>query len=240
MISAWEGFIPGKWTEEINVRDFIQKNYTPYDGNKSFLSRASQKTLELWEKCKVLLKEEMGKNGVLDIDVNTVASITSHSPGYIDKKNEIIVGLQTDAPLKRALNTFGGIRMAEQAANSYGYSINESIKEIFTKYRTTHNEGVYRAYTEEMLSARRAGIITGLPDAYGRGRIIGDYRRPALYGVDRLIEEKRNDLKRLTGPITIELIKIREEISFQIDALEDLKEMAASYGFDISHCSKCL
>ena len=234
MMEMWQGFIPGKWMEEINVRDFIQKNYTPYDGSKDFLCNASQKTVKLWEKCKALLKKEIEKNGVLDIDVNTVASITSHAPGYIDRENEVIVGLQTDAPLKRSLNTFGGIRMAEQAANAYGYSISKPIKEIFTKYRTTHNDGVYRAYTEEMISARSAGIITGLPDSYGRGRIIGDYRKPALYGVDRLIKEKQNDLKKLTAPITIEVIKTREEISYQIDALKELKEMAASYGFDIS------
>ncbi|SHM70743.1 formate C-acetyltransferase [Caldanaerovirga acetigignens] len=234
MQEAWEGFVPGRWVEEIDVRDFIKKNYTPYYGGGEFLKGPSEKTRRLWERCKALLAEEIKKGGVLDIDTNTVSTITSHGPGYIKREDEVIVGLQTDEPLKRAVNPFGGIRMVEQACSAYGYKLSDSIKEIFTKYRTTHNDGVYRAYTEEMRMARKLGIITGLPDSYGRGRIIGDYRRVALYGVDRLIEVKKKDLKNLIGPMTPELVQLREEVAYQIEALMDLKRMAESYGVDIS------
>lgn len=235
MQEAWKGFIPGIWVEEINVRDFICKNFTPYYGNSKFLSGPSEKTRRLWEKCKELLLEEGKKGGVLKIDTATVSSITGHKPGYIKKEDEIIFGLQTDEPLKRAVNPFGGIRMANEACKAYGYELDPHISEIFSKYRTTHNEGVYRAYTEEMLLARKLGLITGLPDNYGRGRIIGDYRRVALYGVDRLIEEKKKDLCDLKSPLTLEIIQLREEISMQIEALRDLKKMALDYGFDISY-----
>jgi len=231
---AWEGFIPGNWIEEIDVRDFIQRNYTPYDGNSDFLEGPTEKTKRLWERCKALLQEEIQRGGVLDIDTETVTSITSHKPGYIQKEDEVIVGLQTDAPLKRALNPFGGIRMAQQACSAYGYAVKGSIKEFFTKYRTTHNDGVFKAYTDEMLMARKTGIITGLPDTYARGRIIGDYRRVALYGVERLIREKQKDLQNMKGPITPEFIQLREEISHQIEALIDLIKMADSYGFNIA------
>lgn len=238
MENAWKDFIPGRWMKEIDVRDFINKNYTPYDGGSDFLVGPSERTLRLWEKCKKLLLDESQKGGVLKIDTDTVSTITSHKPGYIQKEDEVIVGLQTDEPLKRAVNPFGGIRMAEQACNAYGYNLNKSIKEIFTKYRTTHNDGVYKAYTKEMLLARKAGIITGLPDSYGRGRIIGDYRRVALYGINRLIEEKIKDLENLLGPMTPEVIQLREELSHQIEALKDLKQMAFDYGYDISYPAK--
>ena len=188
----WQGFKPGAWTESIDVRDFIQHNYTPYSGNEEFLSGPSQRTLRLWDELKVLLKREIDNGGVLDADEEVVSSITSHKPGYIDKELEVVVGLQTDAPLKRALMPFGGLRMAQQALESYGFKMCEKTADIFKKIRKTHNEGVFDAYTSDIRAARSAGIITGLPDAYGRGRIIGDYRRVALYGTDRLIAERRN------------------------------------------------
>ena len=187
----WQGFKPGAWTESIDVRDFIQHNYTPYSGNEEFLSGPSQRTLRLWDELKVLLKREIDNGGVLDADEEVVSSITSHKPGYIDKELEVVVGLQTDAPLKRALMPFGGLRMAQQALESYGFKMCEKTADIFKKIRKTHNEGVFDAYTSDIRAARSAGIITGLPDAYGRGRIIGDYRRVALYGTDRLIAERR-------------------------------------------------
>lgn len=238
MYDAWKDFVPGRWMKAIDVRDFINKNFTPYYGGSDFLSGPSEKTRRLWEKCKKLLLEECEKGGVLKVDSDTVSSINSHKPGYIQREDEVIVGLQTDEPLKRAVNPFGGIRMAEQACNAYGYDLNPSIKEIFTNYRTTHNDGVYKAYTKEMLLARKTGIITGLPDNYGRGRIIGDYRRVALYGVDRLMQEKTNDLENLKGPMTPELVQLREEISHQIEALKELKKMAFDYGYDISFPAK--
>lgn len=231
--SQWNGFKEGSWTEEIDIRDFIQKNYTPYEGGPDFLEGITKKTEDVWEKSKELLKVELEK-GVVDIDTDTISGIAAYKPGYIDKENEVIVGFQTDAPLKRIVNPFGGIRMAVQAAEAYGYKVNENIVDIFTKYRKPHNQGVFDAYTDEMRLARKVGIITGLPDAYGRGRIIGDYRRLALYGADYLIEMKRKDLKSLTGPMTEELIRLREEVTEQIKALNEIKQMAASYGYDIS------
>ena len=231
----WQGFKPGAWTESIDVRDFIQNNYTPYSGNEEFLSGPSQRTLRLWEELKVLLKREIDNGGVLDADQEVVSSIVSHKPGYIDKELEVVVGLQTDAPLKRALMPFGGLRMAQQALESYGFKMCEKTADIFNKIRKTHNEGVFSAYTEEMVAARRSAIITGLPDAYGRGRIIGDYRRVALYGTAILIEEKKRFLNRLDiQEITEEIIQSREEISEQIKALKAFERMCASYGFDVT------
>lgn len=227
----WNGFSTGNWTEEIDVRDFIQKNYTPYDGDASFLAGPTNCTQKIWDKSKEMLKEEL-KKGVIDIDTKTVSGITAYKPGYLDKDNEVIVGFQTDMPLKRIVNPYGGIRMAVQAAEAYGYKVDENLVEIFTKYRKTHNQGVFDAYTDEMKLARKVGIITGLPDAYGRGRIIGDYRRVALYGTDFLIEKKKNDLKAINGAMLEDTIRLREEVSEQIRALEEIKEMALSYGFD--------
>ena len=233
--NAWKGFKPGAWQQDIDVRDFIVKNYTPYDGNEDFLVQPSVKTQNLWEKCKNLLKEEYLKSGVLDIDTRTVSGITAFPPGYIDKDNELIVGLQTDSPLKRAVNPYGGIRMAKQACERYNYTLSPQIDEIFTKFRRTHNDGVYSCYTPEMRRARKCGVITGLPDAYGRGRIIGDYRRVALYGVNRLIEGKKYDLMQLEDvDMTEETIRLRQEVSEQINALQELVTMAQSYGYDIT------
>ncbi|MDI3311329.1 MAG: pyruvate formate lyase family protein, partial [Thermoanaerobacterium sp.] len=192
MISEWRRFQEGKWQKTIDVQDFIQKNYTLYEGDDSFLEGPTEKTIKLWNKVLELMKEEL-KKGVLDIDTKTVSSITSHDSGYIDKDLEEIVGLQTDKPLKRAIMPYGGIRMVKKACEAYGYKVDSKVEEIFTKYRKTHNDGVFDAYTPEIRAARHAGIITGLPDAYGRGRIIGDYRRVALYGIDRLIEEKEKE-----------------------------------------------
>ncbi len=223
-----------KWRDEIDVRDFIQENYTPYIEGASFLAGPTSRTKELWEKCSKLLWKELKNGGVLDVDVDTVADINAYDAGYIDKNKEIILGLQTDAPLKRTLNTYGGIRMAKAAAEAYGYDINPKIEEIFTKYRKTHNDGVYDAYTPELREIRRSGVITGLPDAYGRGRIIGDYRRIALYGVDKLIAAKKADKNNLSGPMSEETIRLREEVSEQIRALKKLKELGVTYGFDLS------
>ncbi len=227
-------FKAGKWQQEINVRDFIQKNYTPYLGDKSFLKPATESTKSLWNKCLELFKLEHEKGGVLDMDTKIVSTITSHGPGYINKDLEKIVGLQTDAPLKRSMQPFGGIRMAQVALKSYGYEIDSDIKEIFTKYRKTHNQGVFDAYTPEMKAARHAGIITGLPDAYGRGRIIGDYRRVALYGIDRLIEDKQEQFDSIDGEMSEDKIRLKEEISSQIQALNEMKELGNIYGYDIS------
>ncbi|HQD29433.1 formate C-acetyltransferase [Acetivibrio saccincola] len=231
---AWRNFTPGIWQENIDVRDFIVKNYTPYEGDESFLASPSIKTEKLWDKCKELLKEEHSKGGVLNVDTHTVSGITSHPPGYIDEENELIKGLQTDSPLKRAVIPFGGIRMAKQACERYGYKLSPEIDEVFNKFRKTHNEGVFSAYTKEMRLARRCGVITGLPDAYGRGRIIGDYRRVALYGVTKLINKKQEDLDRLLDmDMTEETIRLREEVSEQIKALNELVQMAKEYGCDI-------
>lgn len=227
-------FISGKWQQEINVRDFIQKNYTPYEGDSSFLAKPTEATTKLWQECCDLLKKERDNGGVLDMDTKVVSTITSHGAGYIDKNLETIVGLQTDAPLKRSMQPFGGIRMAESACKSYGYEVDSEVSEIFTKYRKTHNQGVFDAYTPEMKAARHSAIITGLPDAYGRGRIIGDYRRIALYGINRLIEDKKEQFKSLEGEMTPDRIQLREEISEQIKALKEMIELGNIYGFDIS------
>jgi formate C-acetyltransferase len=222
------------WQNEINLRDFIYTNITPYDGDSSFLEGPTAATKALWKKCQTLLKKERDNNGVLDVDTKTISTITSHKPGYIDKKHEKIVGVQTDEPLKRSIKPFGGWRVVQEACKQAGYELDDSVVELCSKYRKTHNDGVFDAYTEEMRRLRKSGIITGLPDNYARGRIIGDYRRLALYGIDRLIEAKQADKKALTGVMTDDVIKLREEISEQINALEDVRTMAASYGFDVS------
>lgn len=227
-------FISGKWQDEINVRDFIQRNYTPYEGDSSFLAEPMDATKKLWGECLDLFKKEREMGGVLDMDTKIVSSITSHKAGYIDKELETIVGLQTDAPLKRSMQPFGGIRMAETSCKSYGYEVDPEVSNIFTKYRKTHNQGVFDVYTPEMKAARHSAIITGLPDAYGRGRIIGDYRRVALYGIDRLIEDKKKQFKSLEGEMTPDRIQLREEIQEQIRALNEMKELGSIYGFDIS------
>ena len=230
----WTGFTTGAWTEEINVRDFIQKNYKEYTGDSDFLSGATERTKGISKKVQDLFKLERQFGGVLDIDTATVSSLTSFSPGYIDKDNEIIVGMQTNRPLKRSVNPFGGIRMVRQACEAYGYKLSDKVEEEF-RFRTTHNDGVFRSYTDEMRAARKCHVITGLPDAYGRGRIIGDYRRVALYGVDKLIEEKKKDKKNLSGgSFDAESIRLNEELYKQISFLVYLKEMASMYGFDIS------
>ena len=232
--SVYEGFNDGKWQVEINVRDFIQRNYTPYDGDSSFLAEPTEATKKLWKECCDLFEKERKNGGVLDMDTKIISTITSHGAGYIDKHLEKIVGLQTDKPLKRALQPFGGIRMAETACKSYGYEVDPKVEEIFTKYRKTHNQGVFDVYTPEMRAARHAGILTGLPDAYGRGRIIGDYRRIALYGIDRLIEDKVEQHASVHGAMTPEKIQLKEELAEQIRALEEMKELGKIYGFDIS------
>ena len=231
---AWTGFQRGKWCDEIDVRDFIQHNYTPYEGDDKFLAPATDATKKLWEQILELSKEERARGGVYDADTAVVSRVNSHKAGYFNKALEKIVGIQTDKPFKRALQPFGGIRMAEGALNMYGYEIDPEVKDIFTHYRKTHNEGVFDVYTPEMRRARSAHILTGLPDAYGRGRIIGDYRRVALYGVDHLIEMKEADKFVLNGEMTPEKIRDREELAEQIKALGSLKEMAQEYGFDIS------
>lgn len=233
-MKEWNGFKTGTWCDEIDVRDFIQCNYTPYEGDDSFLAKISDATDQLWKEALVLCQKEQEKGGVLDADTNVVSTLTSHQAGYLDQKLEKIVGFQTDAPLKRALQPFGGIKMSESALKAYGYEIDKEIKEIFTKYRKTHNQGVFDAYTPEMRKARHCAIITGLPDAYGRGRIIGDYRRVALYGIDRLIEDKKEILSTLEGTMTDQTIRNREEIAEQLRALNAMKEMAQIYGCDIS------
>ncbi len=231
---AWDGFRTGKWSEEIDVRDFIQKNYTPYEGDGAFLADATEDTLKLWDIILDLSKQEREAGGVLKADTAIVSTITSHAPGYLNKDLEKIVGLQTDEPFKRALMPFGGLRMAEHSLEMYGYTLDPKVKDIFKHYRKTHNDGVFDVYTPEMRVARKAHILTGLPDAYGRGRLVGDYRRVALYGVDRLIEEKKKDFLNMGWPMSENRIRHREEVSEQIRALADLKTMAASYGCDIS------
>jgi formate C-acetyltransferase len=234
----WRGFSFGVWQDEINVRDFIQKNYTEYRGEADFLSGATERTKALMKRLEALFDLERQLGGVLDIDTDTVSSLTSYSPGYLDKERELIVGLQTNRPLKRGVNPFGGIRMARQACEAYGYKLSRKIEEEF-QFRTTHNDGVFRTYTDEMRAARKCHVITGLPDAYGRGRIIGDYRRVALYGVDRLIEEKKKDKAALsTLDFDAEMIRLNEELYRQISFLGYLKEMAEMYGFDISSPAK--
>lgn len=230
----WNGFKKGVWQDEINVRDFIQQNYKEYTGDSSFLASATDRTNGMMKKLNSLFALERQFGGVLDIDTTTVSSLTSYAPGYIDKENELIVGMQTNKPLRRGVNPFGGMRMVRQACEAYGYKLSDKVEDEF-KYRTTHNDGVFRAYTDEMRQARRCHVITGLPDAYGRGRIIGDYRRVALYGVDRLIEEKKKDkAARSTGNFKTEDIRAFEELYQQITFLGYLKEMAAMYGYDIS------
>jgi len=231
--SAWSGFKTGEWRHLVNVRNFIQKNYTPYSGDESFLSPVSEKTAKVWEEAGELIKEEI-KKGIIDVEVNAVSGINNFAPGYIDRENEVIVGLQTDAPLKRIVNPFGGMRNAESALEQYGYKLNPEIEKHFKLYRKTHNDGVFDAYPKRTRLARTAGLLTGLPDAYGRGRIVGDYRRVPLYGTDFLVEEKKKDLDMLDGPMTDERIRLREEVQMQIRALNEMKEMALTYGCDIS------
>ena len=233
MFKQWEGFNPGSWQEKIDVRNFIQKNYKEYTGDSSFLAGTTERTDKVWKKAQALIIEEIQK-GIIDVATDRVSGIDNYEPGYIDKDNEVIVGLQTDAPLKRIVNPFGGMRMVRQSLKEYGYELDGNISKYFPQYRKTHNEGVFDAYSEDTRKARTAGLLTGLPDAYGRGRIIGDYRRIALYGIDYLIEEKRKDLKALKGDFLDELIRTREEVSEQIRALEAIKSMAAKYGCDIS------
>lgn len=238
-MKEWDNFKKGNWCENVNVRDFIQLNYTPYLGDDSFLVSSTKNTDILWEKVSNLFKEEIKNGGTLDVDTNTISGINEYKPGYLDKELETIVGLQTDEPLKRAVMPYGGIKMVEDSCLAYGYTLDENISKIFKKYRKTHNQGVFDVYTDEMRAARRAGIITGLPDAYGRGRIIGDYRRVALYGVDFLVEDKINQKKSLdTNQMSEDIIRLREELTEQINALKELKLMASSYGFDISKAAK--
>lgn len=242
MREEWRGFSGTKWLDEVNMREFIQANYTGYDGNEDFLAGPTEATDKLWGRLKELQKEERAKGGVLDMETEVVSSATAYGPGYIDeslKNLEKVVGLQTDKPLKRAFMPYGGIKMAEQACTTYGYQPSEKLHEIFTKYCKTHNDGVFDAYTDEMKIVRHNHILTGLPDTYGRGRIVGDYRRVALYGVDFLINEKKKDLKNCgDGVMTEEIIRLREEIAMQIKALNELKAMAQIYGFDISNPAK--
>ena len=239
MREEWNDFKTGSWTKSVDVRNFIQTNYTAYEGDDSFLAGATEATTKLWAEVSELFKKERENGGVLDVDTETISGINEYNPGYIDQAFEKIVGVQTDAPLKRAVMPYGGIRMAENAAKAYGYEVSPKISEIFSKYRKTHNQGVFDAYTSEMRLARKSGVITGLPDAYGRGRIIGDYRRVALYGVDRLIEDKNaQKLSLEVKTIDEDVIRLREELSDQILALKELKGLAASYGFDISGPAK--
>lgn len=235
MMKQWNSFYDGKWQTEVDVRDFILRNYTLYEGDDNFLEAATDNTKALWEQVMELSKQERENGGVLDMDTKTVSTITSHGPGYLKKELEQIVGFQTDKPFKRSLQPFGGIRMAVAAAQSYGFEVDEEVQHNFTEYRKTHNQGVFDVYTPEMKKARRAGIITGLPDAYGRGRIIGDYRRVALYGVDFLIKEKQKDYElSCNGTMSEEVMREREEMAEQIRALQELKELASVYGYDIS------
>ena len=233
-INAWRGFEGGTWEKEVNVRSFIKHNYTPYDGDDSFLEGATEDTLALWDQVMDLTRQEREKGGVLDMDTKVISTITSHAAGYLNKDKEKIVGFQTDKPFKRALHPYGGIRMAEKACKDNGYELDPTVKEFFEVHRKTHTAGVFDAYTPEMRDCRSSHIITGLPDAYGRGRIIGDYRRVALYGVDRLIEDKIQQKVTTRSAMYSEIIRDREELSDQIRALEDLKKMAMSYGYDIS------
>ena len=233
-MEAWKDFKEGKWMNEINVSDFIKSNYTKYDGDETFLKGTTKKTDSVWGKCSELLKEELKKH-VLDIDVDHMSGINAFEPGYINEDDDVIVGLQTDAPLKRMVNPYGGIRMVYQELDAYGYKLNPEVDKYFNEYRKTHNQGVFDAYTNDIRKARHNGLLTGLPDAYGRGRIIGDYRRVALYGIDYLMEQKKNEWdNKLLGPMTDELIRLREEVSMQYKALDEIKKMALRYGFDIS------
>ena len=235
--TAWQGFQTGKWTNEMDVRNFIQKNYTLYEGDDTFLEGVTDRTQKVWDKCHELILEEM-KKGILDVETNIVSGIDNFAPGYIDQENEVIVGLQTDAPLKRIVNLYGGMKMAKSALEQYGYELNPQLEKDFHAYRKTHNEGVFDAYPKRTKVARHVGLLTGLPDAYGRGRVIGDYRRVALYGVDFLIGEKEKEQDMFDGPMTDERIRLREEISMQIQALKEMKSMAMKYGVDISEPAK--
>lgn len=232
--TAWQGFQTGKWTKEIDVRNFIQKNFALYEGDDSFLEGVTDKTKKLWDKCHALIIEEM-KNGILDVETNLISGIDNFAPGYIDKENEVILGLQTDAPLKRIVNLYGGLKMATSALEQYGYKLNPQVENDFHCYRKSHNEGVFDAYPERTKVARHVGLLTGLPDAYGRGRVIGDYRRVSLYGVDFLMQEKEKELATFDGAMTDERIRTREELSMQMKALEEMKSMASKYGVDISN-----
>ena len=239
MKEQWQGFKGSKWQDEVDVRDFIQNNYKPYNGDESFLEGPTESTNTLWEKLQKLQKEERAKGGVLDMETEVVSSLTAYGPGYLDKDLEKVVGLQTDKPLKRAFMPYGGIRMSEEACETYGYKPSEKLHEIFTKYHKTHNDAVFSAYTPEMRLARRNKIVTGLPDTYGRGRIVGDYRRVALYGIDHLIEQKQKDFAYCgDGTMSDDVIRQREELAEQIKALKEMKIMAASYGYDISQPAK--
>lgn len=233
-MEQWKGFKTGAWQEDINVRDFILKNFSEYTGDSSFLKGATHETNLLWQQVMELTKQERDNGGVLDMDTEIVSAITSHGPGYLDQSKEKIVGFQTDQPFKRSMQPFGGIRMAKAACEAYGYELNKEVEKIFTDFRKTHNQGVFDVYTKEMILARKAGIITGLPDAYGRGRIIGDYRRVALYGVDFLMEQKKKDHGMTSSVMTEDTMRLREEISEQYRSLNELKKLAESYGYDIS------
>ena len=233
MKKEWKNFNVGIWQTKVNVENFIKENYTPYQGDEKFLEGKTKKTTKIWNTCTELLKEELKKH-VLDIDTDNMSGINSFKPGYICPEDDIIVGLQTDKPLKRIVNPYGGIKMVYQELKAYNYELNKDVNKYFNEFRKTHNQGVFDAYTDEIKKARHVGLLTGLPDAYGRGRIIGDYRRIALYGTDFLKQEKQEDLKNLTGDMTDDLIKLREEVSMQINALDEITEMAKSYGFDIS------
>ena len=238
MKKEWEGFKEGPWTEEINVSDFIKRNYTKYDGNEDFLEGTTEKTDKVWGKCSELLKEEVKKH-VLDVDTVHMSGINAFEPGYINDADDVIVGLQTDAPLKRMVNPYGGIRMVYQELDAYGYKLDPTVDKYFNEFRKTHNQGVFDAYTSDIRRARHDGLLTGLPDAYGRGRIIGDYRRVALYGIDYLMEQKKNEWdNELLGSMSDDLIRLREEVSMQYRALDEIKKMAKSYGFDISGPAK--
>src|SRR6266702_843024 len=234
LADPWQGFTGGRWQDQIDVRDFIQANVTPYCGDAAFLAGPTERTRALWARLSAMFRDEQAR-GVYDIDTRIPSSITSHAPGYMDREHELIVGLQTDAPLRRAIMPNGGLRMVEKGLTAYGYTLDPAVREIFTRYRKTHNDGVFDAYPAEVLAARRAHVITGLPDAYGRGRIIGDYRRVPLYGVDRLVSAKRAEKAALDAhPSTAEIIRDREELAEQIRALGELAEMAASYGCDVT------
>ena len=232
-MEQWLGFKEGKWQEEINTANFIATNYKEYRGDKSFLKGVSGKTEKVWKKCQSLLKKE-AISGVLDVETDIISGIDNFEPGYIDRKNEVIVGLQTDEPLKRIVNPYGGMRMVKKALESYGYVLNKDIEMKFTEYRKTHNEGVFDAYTKDIRKARTNHLITGLPDAYGRGRLIGDYRRLALYGADYLIAKKQEDLDKLTDNLNMATIRLREEVTEQIKALKEIVKMASRYGFDVT------
>ena len=238
MKQEWTNFVEGTWCNEVNVRDFILKNYVSYDGDDAFLAPKTNKTSKVWGKCEELLKEELEKH-VLDIDTKHMSGINSFKAGYIDKENEVVVGLQTDAPLKRIVNPYGGIRMVYSSLEAYGYELDPEVNQYFNEFRKTHNQGVFDAYTKEIRKARHVGLLTGLPDAYGRGRIIGDYRRIALYGIDFLMEQKKNDWDNMVVDVMDEeTMRLREEISMQYRALDEIKKMALTYGFDISKPAK--